>query len=200
MIALGFSLLLHITIYSPPILPLHVAGFGNRYIFHYNIFLLAPAVIIAASSSYISTVGSSITLTCNIVDKGAPQTSFSLRRNGNEINDESRLSINDTAMSLTLTNITMDNGGIYFCTGTGVISHRRDTVELIVEGIVCTQIRQQYHLVNCNCKRKPNFVACYYNKKSSNTYSESILFYSHFTVSRAEGLQQYVLHPITYVT
>ena len=104
-------------------------------------------MIIAASPFYISTVGSSVTLTCNIVDKGAPQTSFSWRRNGNEINDESRLSINDTAMSLTLTNITMDNGGTYFCTGTGVISHRRDAVELIVEGIVRMQISFKYSSV-----------------------------------------------------
>ena len=93
-------------------------------------------MIVAVRPSYISIVGSNVILRCDIINKGTPQASFSWRRNGNEINDDKRISVNDTSMSLNLTTITMESGGIYFCIGTGVVSHRSDTVELIVEGML----------------------------------------------------------------
>ena len=101
-----------------------------------NLSLPAPAVIVAVTPSYISIIGSNVTLRCDIINKGTPQASFSWRRNGNEINDDKRISVNDTAMSLTLINITMESSGRYFCIGTSVVSHRSDTVELIVEGML----------------------------------------------------------------
>ena len=98
--------------------------------FHFH---AAPAVIAAAITTYISTVGSNVTLTCSVSDKGTPPATFSWRRNGYELNNNNNI-VNDTIMALVLTNVTMESAGTYVCSGTGVLSYRSDAVELIVEG------------------------------------------------------------------
>ena len=102
--------------------------------FHVYLFIFhaAPAVIDAAITTYISTVGSNVTLICTVSDKGTPPATFSWRRNGYELNDNNI--VNDTVMALVLTNVTMESVGTYVCSGTGVLSYRSDVVELIVEG------------------------------------------------------------------
>ncbi|XP_065913104.1 netrin receptor DCC-like isoform X3 [Dysidea avara] len=104
---------------------------GNSSSASTTILLSTPAVIDAAITTYISTVGSNVTLICTVSDKGTPPATFSWRRNGYELNDNNI--VNDTVMALVLTNVTMESVGTYVCSGTGVLSYRSDVVELIVE-------------------------------------------------------------------
>jgi len=90
-------------------------------------------VISATISTHVSTTGSNVTLSCNIGDKGTPEATFTWRRNGQDLSDGGAASLNETFMTLTLVNVTLESTGVYTCTAMNILSYRRDTVELLVE-------------------------------------------------------------------
>ena len=92
-------------------------------------------MLTATISTHISTAGSNVTLNCNISDKGTPPALLTWRRNGQDlISDGDIVSVNDTIMTLTLINVTLESAGVYICAATSVLSYRSDAVELFVKG------------------------------------------------------------------
>lgn len=103
-------------------------------VYAYVFTLLAPPIVSAANLSHISTVGSNITLKCNIVNEGVPQATFSWSRNGYELNG---IKISNSTMAVTLTNLTLNDAGVYTCAANGLLSYHSDDMELsVVEEIV----------------------------------------------------------------
>ena len=98
------------------------------------ITFLVPPVISAAKHTYTSMAGSNIILRCYIINKGIPQAVFSWKKNGNAMNGEYSISINTSRsiMEITLTNLTLDNAGVYICDANALLSHDTDRVRLII--------------------------------------------------------------------
>jgi len=94
---------------------------------------IAPPVITATISTYVSKTGSNVSLSCNISDKGTPEASFTWRKSGQDLSDGGIASVNEAVMTLTLVNVTMESAGLYTCAATSVLSYRSDVVELLVE-------------------------------------------------------------------
>ena len=95
---------------------------------------VVPPTIEVVESDYVSTVGSNVTLTCRITNHGRPVANFVWRRNGMWLSNDST-SINSTHFSLTLSNLTEVDGGIYRCAAQGVLSLPIENVNLIIKGI-----------------------------------------------------------------
>ena len=89
-------------------------------------------MISAANSTHTSTIGSNITLICNIIDQGVPQAAFSWSRTGYELNGKYAITINSSVMAITLTALTFNDSGVYTCTATGLLSYRSANIELVV--------------------------------------------------------------------
>ncbi|XP_065891900.1 uncharacterized protein [Dysidea avara] len=78
------------------------------------VVIAEPADIQAASKSYFISVGSNITLACNIISKGTPTASFHWIRQGHILSDE-LIKTNDTYTTLTLNDVTEKDSGPYSC-------------------------------------------------------------------------------------
>ena len=102
----------------------------------HNVFLYftAPAVIVAKTPEYSAILGSESILSCDIVDRGVPPAKFGWKKDGRELNNDYPVTVNESSITLTLTNLKIENAGQYFCTASGVLSYRTDFVELTVEG------------------------------------------------------------------
>lgn len=92
-------------------------------------------MIKADKPCYTSSIGSSISLSCRIVEKGLPPAIFSWRKSRHVLDGIYQISIDmvNSAMVITLTNLTMENAGVYTCDATGLLSYRSDTVEVFVD-------------------------------------------------------------------
>ena len=90
-----------------------------------------PPAIEVTKSDYVSTIGSSVTLTCRITKQGAPIADFGWIRNGMWLPNDS-VSINSTHFSLTLTNLTDADGGKYTCAAKGVLTLQGKSVTLMI--------------------------------------------------------------------
>ncbi|XP_065913012.1 uncharacterized protein [Dysidea avara] len=106
---------------------------GDSSSAHTTVQISTPPVLSATISTYISTAGSNVTLSCNISDKGMPPALLTWRRNGQDLSDGGIVSVNDTIMTLTLVNVTLESAGVYVCTATTVLSYRSAAVELFVK-------------------------------------------------------------------
>ena len=80
--------------------------------------IIEPADVQVASSSYVTSVGSSVTLACKIISKGTPTASFQWIRQRDTLSDE-MIRTNDTHTTLTLNNVTEKDGGPYTCAAIG---------------------------------------------------------------------------------
>ena len=108
----------------------------------------APPVISATISTYASKTGSNVTLSCNISDKGTPEALFTWRKSGQDLSDGEIASVNETVMTLTLVNVTMESAGVYTCAATSALSYRSDVVVLLVEGkILCFIYSYSIHTI-----------------------------------------------------
>ena len=88
----------------------------------------------AEKPCYTSFIGSSISLSCKIIERGVPPAIFSWRKSRLVLDAIYRISIDvNSSMVITLKNLTMDNAGVYTCDATALLSSRSDTVELFVD-------------------------------------------------------------------
>ena len=94
---------------------------------------IVPPTIEVTKSKYISTIGSSVTLTCRITNHGRPVADFAWKRNGMWLPNDS-VSVNSTHFSLTLSNLTDADAGIYRCAAQGVLTTPIENVNLIIRG------------------------------------------------------------------
>ena len=100
----------------------------------YACCITAPPILVANIRKYTTTLGSQITLICDIIDRGMPPAKFGWKRDGHYLKNEYLVSANDSAISLTLSNVTLANAGSYICTATNAgLSYRTDTIELNIE-------------------------------------------------------------------
>ena len=103
---------------------------------------IGPPYITAIKSDYITACGSKVTLVCRIVKPGEPRASFGWTKNGNGIDSTHSVTINESYISITLTNVTTQDTGTYACTATGIESYHVDSIWLHVisknEGTVAT--------------------------------------------------------------
>ena len=109
----------------------------NNYLLIFDLIIImyvVPPAIEVAKSDYVSTIGSSVTLTCRITNHGRPVANFAWRRNGMWLSNDS-VSLNSTHFSLTLSNLTDADGGSYRCAAQGVLSLPIENVNLIIKGI-----------------------------------------------------------------
>ncbi|XP_065912987.1 titin-like isoform X2 [Dysidea avara] len=106
---------------------------GNSSSAHTTVQLSTPPVLSAITSTQISTAGSNVTLSCNISNKGTPPALLTWRRNGQDLSDGGIVSVDETFMTLTLVNVTLESAGVYVCAATSVLSYRSDAVELFVK-------------------------------------------------------------------
>ena len=93
-------------------------------------------MIKAKKLCYTSFIGSSIALSCSIIEKGIPQATFSWRKGRHALEDGiyHNISIDvNSAMVIKLTNLTMENAGAYTCEATAKLSYGSDTVELFID-------------------------------------------------------------------
>ena len=95
---------------------------------------IAPPVISAEKQKYTSIVGANVILRCHIIDKGIPEAVFSWKKNGNRMNGEYVILIDSSVMEITITNLTVDNAGVYTCIANGLLSYHSNSLQLIVEG------------------------------------------------------------------
>ena len=100
-------------------------------------------MISAENQKYTSIVGANVILRCNIIDKGIPQAVFSWKKNGNKMNGEYVILIDSSVMEITITNLTVENSGVYTCIAHGLLSYRSNSVELIVEGKVLISVHNK---------------------------------------------------------
>ena len=96
------------------------------------IFIPEPPVIRANGSSYNATVGSEVTLKCNIVNNGIPTAKYGWRRNGVQLQPEGEFLIEDSIIAIKLSNLTMRDAGKYTCSASNIRSYRSDFVKLRV--------------------------------------------------------------------
>ena len=95
--------------------------------------LLAVPPIIRANSNYTAEVGSQITMACNIINQGVPTAHFRWIRDGIEqLGDSVAVNIPLRLVMMTLTNVTMNDGGTYTCMATSERSSRSDHIVLTV--------------------------------------------------------------------
>ena len=67
-----------------------------------------------------------------IVQPGEPRASFGWTKNGENIDSTYPVTINDLFISLTITNVTIQQIGTYICTATGIESYHSDSIQLHV--------------------------------------------------------------------
>ena len=91
-------------------------------------------MIKADTPCYTAFIGSSVTLSCRIIERGVPPAIFNWRKSRHVLDGIYHISIDvNSAMVITLTNLTMENVGVYTCDATGLLSYGSDTVELFVD-------------------------------------------------------------------
>ncbi|XP_065913356.1 transmembrane and immunoglobulin domain-containing protein 1-like [Dysidea avara] len=92
-----------------------------------------PPIIRANSSNYTAKVGSEITLTCSIINQGVPIARFRWIRDGIEqLRDNVVTNVSLGLFTMTLANLTMNDGGTYTCMATSIRSSRSDHIVLNV--------------------------------------------------------------------
>ena len=107
----------------------------------FDLIIIVIPTIKAVKSKYVGTIGSNVTLVCQITNHGRPMGSFGWRRRGQWIPNNS-ISTNRTHFSLTLSNLTDDDAGQYSCTAQGVLSLRIQNLNLLIKGMVSVTIQQ----------------------------------------------------------
>ena len=86
-------------------------------------------------SSIVKAVGSAtLTIKCNILNKGIPQAIITWKKNGRKVNNE-YIYRNDTSTTLTLSNLTEEDSGLYTCIAIGPYSDHSGNVDLVVESM-----------------------------------------------------------------
>ena len=98
-----------------------------------HLYITAPPVIVANVHKYAIILGSRAVLRCNIIERGIPLATFSWKKDGSDLSSVYRVSVNDSILTLQLSNVTMDSSGVYVCTASNKLSYHTDTVELIVK-------------------------------------------------------------------
>ena len=93
---------------------------------------IGPPYITAIKSNYTTVSGSKVTLVCMIVQPGEPRASFGWTKNGESIDSTYHVTINDSFVSITITNVTTQDTGIYTCTATGIESYHSDSIQMHV--------------------------------------------------------------------
>ena len=93
---------------------------------------IAPPNITAVNSNYTAVVGSQVTMRCLITAFGMPTATFGWNKNGYDISDSHNTTINNSALVLTLKNVTMEDNGVYNCIGRNVLNYQYDHIELTV--------------------------------------------------------------------
>lgn len=96
--------------------------------------IAGPPYIRVIKPKYTISSGSEITLACRIVNYGEPRASFGWTKNGKVV-DSSSVTINESFISITLTNVTITDAGIYTCIANGIESHHNDSVQLYVTSV-----------------------------------------------------------------
>ena len=100
---------------------------------------VGPPYIRAIKTDYEISTGSRITLVCMIINPGEPRASFSWTKNGKSIDGTYPTMINNTFMSLTVTNVTAQDTGMYICTASGIELYHNDSIQVYVaSGMVAT--------------------------------------------------------------
>ena len=117
-------------------LSLYTLSAGYHICMYVCTYIDPPAVEVT-KSDYVSTIGSSVTLTCRITKQGAPMADFGWIRNGRWLPSDS---VNSTHFSLTLTNLTNADGGRYTCAAQGVLILQERNVALIINGTYAVMI------------------------------------------------------------
>ena len=91
---------------------------------------IGPPYITAIKSNYTTVSGSKVTLVCMIVQPGEPRAAFRWTKNGESIDSTYPVTINDSFISITITNVTTQDTGTYTCTAIGIESYHSDSIQL----------------------------------------------------------------------
>ena len=98
-----------------------------------NIYITVPPVIVANTPKYTTIMGSQAFLRCDIIERGIPPAKFGWKKDGYDLSNVYPVSVNDSILTLQLSNVTMDSSGVYVCIASSTLSYHTDTVELIVK-------------------------------------------------------------------
>jgi len=75
-------------------------------------------------------VGSQVRMECQIA-KGTPEATFGWDKNGYTI-DNRQIIIHDSLLTLEMSNLTMEDTGVYTCIARNTVSYQNDHIELTV--------------------------------------------------------------------
>jgi len=72
-----------------------------------------------------------VILTCDIIHEGIPTATLGWDKNGYSISDN-KIIKNSTLFALKLSNLTMEDAGVYTCIARNTVSYKNDHIELRV--------------------------------------------------------------------
>ena len=93
---------------------------------------IGPPFIRAVKSNLIVPSGTNLTLVCEIVNPGEPRAAFGWRKNAKNVARTYSVTVNNSFVTIILTNVTTQDAGTYTCTATGIESYHNDTIQLRV--------------------------------------------------------------------
>ena len=96
-----------------------------------NVYI-GPPFIRAVKSNLIVPSGANVTLACEIVNPGEPRAAFGWRKNAENVASTYSVTVNNSFVTIILTNVTTQDAGTYTCTATGIVSYYSDSIQLRV--------------------------------------------------------------------
>ncbi|XP_065913521.1 uncharacterized protein [Dysidea avara] len=149
---------------------------GNSSSASTTVQISTPPVIVASNPKYTTTVGTQVTLACDIIDRGFPPATFGWIRDGHDLRNDHSVIANGSVISLTMCNVKIASAGKYTCTASNAgLSYRTDTVELNVlersYDDINTTNASNYHSATIYLKSKTDVnSSCHHTKLERQLY------------------------------